>query len=61
LDCYEKALELEPNNSAMLMNRGVCLNNLNRRDEAIKSLQKALDFSTDDSNFFLIKHHLNIY
>ncbi len=35
LEFYEKALDIEPNNSAMLTNKGVCLNNLKMYDEAL--------------------------
>jgi tetratricopeptide (TPR) repeat protein len=35
LEFYEKALDIEPNNPAMLTNKGVCLNNLKMYDEAL--------------------------
>jgi tetratricopeptide (TPR) repeat protein len=61
LECYEKALDIEPNNSAMLTNKGVCLSNLNLQNEAIECLKKALACSIDDSDTFLIKQHLSRY
>ena len=58
LECYEKALELDPLNPAMLTNKGVCLNNLKRNSEAIDCLNKALDLEPQDVDAFLIKQHL---
>jgi predicted flap endonuclease-1-like 5' DNA nuclease len=45
LECFDKALELEPSNVVALNNRGFILHQKHRYKEALESLNKALELS----------------
>ena len=45
---YDKALELEPNNTALLNNKGKALANLGRFDDAISCFRKSLDINASN-------------
>jgi tetratricopeptide (TPR) repeat protein len=45
---YDKALELEPNSTALWNNKGKALANLGRFDEAISSFRKSLDINASN-------------
>ncbi|HAO12656.1 MAG TPA: prenyltransferase [Planktothrix sp. UBA8407] len=47
LFCFEKVIELEPDNHVVWSNRGVALSSLGRLEEAIDSHDKALEFKPD--------------
>ena len=51
IECYDKAIELEPRNTSFLLNKGVVLMELDRFDEAEILFTKvlALDPSNDDA------------
>ena len=42
LDCYQKALELDQGNASTFVGQGVALGNLDRHEEALESLEKAI-------------------
>ncbi len=41
LECFDKAIEIEPNYTKAWRNKGVALDNLGRHEEAIKCFEKA--------------------
>ena len=51
IECYDKAIELEPRNTSFLLNKGVVLMELDRFDEAeiLFTIVLALDTSNDDA------------
>jgi Flp pilus assembly protein TadD len=48
LTSFERAIEIEPDNSVVLNNLGITLKSLGRVDDAIKSFAKAIDIAPDN-------------
>jgi len=48
LECYEKALEVDPRNPELWNARGNLLSELGRMDDAIESYNRALEFALED-------------
>lgn len=55
LECYEKALELEPENDIFWSNRGVTLLELNRFEEALESFNRALTINPENEDAKILK------
>jgi tetratricopeptide (TPR) repeat protein len=53
--CYEKAIELDPNDAYAWNNKGLSLSNLARYEEAIKSYDKAIELDPNDATVFYNK------
>jgi len=52
LECYKKAIDIDPNDKDAWVNKGVTLNNLGRYEEAITALKKALRINPFPPGFF---------
>ena len=55
LDCFNKAISLEPYNIDFLLNKGVVLMELSNFEEAIDSFNKVLLRSPDNEDAFFLK------
>jgi len=44
IECYEKAIEIDPNNAYSWKNKGLALQHLNRKSEAKAAFDKARKF-----------------
>lgn len=49
-DCYARALELQPDNAAVLVQAGAVLDALHRQDEALQHLRKAVALQPEDAD-----------
>ena len=45
VDCYTKAIELNPNDSDIYSNRGMCLIQVSKRKDAYNDFKKALQMN----------------
>ena len=52
---YDKVLQIEPNNTAALVNKGLASSDLNRYDEAIQYYDKALHIEPNDTDALINK------
>ncbi len=52
LDYLDKAIEKESTNSSFHLAKGVCLDKLNRQDDAIKSYLKAIELKVDNPDAY---------
>jgi len=59
IKAYEKAIEINPNDSDAWYNKGVALDNLNKSDEAIKAYEKAIEINPNDSDAWYNKETLS--
>jgi len=50
LSCYERAVQLDPDNSVVWFNKGVILKNLGRVEDALKCFEKALSLKPHDTH-----------
>ena len=50
IDCYDKALKLDPNNVMALSNKGAALANSGDLFNAVKTFDKALEIDPYDNN-----------
>lgn len=50
LECYNKALELDPDNAKVLNNKGVLLRKMGETQEALKDIEKDLELNPDYEN-----------
>ena len=57
LECYDKALAIDPQNSKILSNKGLSLHNLGKFAEALECYDKAL--AIDSQDVFIIKRRDN--
>jgi tetratricopeptide (TPR) repeat protein len=55
IECYDKVIELDPENEAAWINKGNALCNLNKYEEGIKCCDKAIKMDPPDSLLKLIK------
>ena len=49
IQCYDKSLEIEPNDATTLNNKGLALRNLGRYEEAIQCYDKSLEIRPNDA------------
>jgi tetratricopeptide (TPR) repeat protein len=49
IKAFDKAIEINPQNSKAWNNKGLLLSNLNKSDEAIKAFDKAIEINPQDS------------
>ena len=54
LECYDKALAIDPNDKDILYNKGLTLHSLNRHDEAFQYYDRALQI---DPNYILVLYN----
>ena len=50
MKAFDKAIEINPQNSNAWNNKGVALGNLNKYDEAMKAFDKAIEINPQDSD-----------
>jgi len=50
IECYDKAIEIDPNNSVVWNNKGLALNSLGKYDEAITSYDMAIKIDPNDAD-----------
>jgi tetratricopeptide (TPR) repeat protein len=50
IKCYDKAIEIDPDNPVVWNNKGLALNSLGKYDEAITSYDKAIEIDPDDAD-----------
>jgi len=50
IKCYDKAIEIDPNNSVVWNNKGLALYFLGKYDEAIKCYDKAIEIDPNDAD-----------
>jgi curved DNA-binding protein CbpA len=50
IKCYDKAIEIDPNNPVVWNNKGLALNSLGKYDEAITSYDKAIGIDPNDAD-----------
>ncbi|MCX9011336.1 MAG: tetratricopeptide repeat protein [Candidatus Methanoperedens sp.] len=55
LNAFDKAIEIDPDNSNAWENKGIALNNLGRNQEAFEALVKALELNPDNLNALVHK------
>jgi len=55
IKCYDKALEIEPNNTSILREKSHALSCLNKYNEAIKCLDKALEIEPSNPDIWMKK------
>ena len=48
LECYDKAIEIDPKDAATLFNKGLVLGRLDRHEEAVECYDKALEIDPKD-------------
>ncbi|HEX2408000.1 MAG TPA: tetratricopeptide repeat protein, partial [Nitrososphaeraceae archaeon] len=51
IQCYDKALEIDPNNASTWNNKGLALSNLGKHDDAIQCFDKALEIDPNNDLF----------
>jgi curved DNA-binding protein CbpA len=50
IECYDKAIEIDPGSPVVWNNKGLALNSLGKYDEAIASYDKAIEIDPDDAD-----------
>ena len=50
IKCYDKAIEIDPNNPVVWNNKGLALNSLGKYEEAITSYDKAIEIDPNDAD-----------
>ena len=50
IKCYDKAIEIDPDNPVVWNNKGLALNSLGKYDEAVKCYDKAIEIDPDDAD-----------
>ena len=50
IECYDKAIEIDPDNQVVWNNKGLALNSLGKYDEAIVSYDKAIEIDPTDAD-----------
>ncbi len=50
IECYDKAIEIDPNDADVWNNKGLALNSLGKYDEAITSYDKAIEIDPNDAD-----------
>ena len=52
IECYDKAIKIDPDNSVVWNNKGLALNSLGKYDEAIECYDKAIKIDPDDADLW---------
>ena len=50
LECYDKAIQMDPNDEFAFYNKGVLLTDMNRSEEALECYDKVLEIEPDDAD-----------
>jgi len=50
IECYDKAIEIDPNNPVVWNNKGLALYHLDKHEEAIKCYDKAIEIDPNDAD-----------
>ena len=50
IECYDKAIQIDPDSPVVWNNKGLALNSLGKYDEAIASYDKAIQIDPDDAD-----------
>jgi tetratricopeptide (TPR) repeat protein len=60
IECYDKALEIDPNYMDALSGKGSAFNKLGRYDEAIKSYDRVIEIDAGNINTWYSKSGLRL-